>query len=152
MLSATAVPKQCSAFEGQGLGSRRPGRLPEKGKSPKVFWGRVQMVFSNLDTAGSKGLPRVFCTTQNLYCTGACPFRTSARGLLLAGSKNLLHPLINRGRKNSININFLVRISRGHSRPLRPDDPGSKSFSPPPWPQENAIFGADVHDFRHGRP
>ena len=56
------------------------------------------------------------------------------------------------GRKNSININFLVRISRGHSRPLRPDAPGSKSFSPPPGPQEHALFGADVHDFRCGRP
>ena len=57
------------------------------------------------------------------------------------------------GRNNSININFLVRISRGHSWPLRPDAQGSKSFSPPPGPQENAllvrtstIFGADVHD------
>ena len=41
------------------------------------------------------------------------------------------------GRENSININFLVRISRGHSWPLRPDAQGSKSFSPPPRPQEN---------------
>ena len=56
------------------------------------------------------------------------------------------------GRKNSININFLVRISRGHSWPLRPDDPGSKNFSPSPWPQKNALFGADVHDFWCGRP
>ena len=24
----------------------------------------------------------------------------------------------------------------------------SKGFSPPPGPQENALFGADVHDFR----
>ena len=56
------------------------------------------------------------------------------------------------GRKNSTNINFLVRISRGHSWPLRPDAQGSKSFSPPPGPQENTLFGADVHDFRHGRP
>ena len=38
--------------------------------------------------------------------------------------------------------------------PLRPDAPGSKSFSPPPGPQEkrtflvrtSTIFGADVHD------
>ena len=56
------------------------------------------------------------------------------------------------GRKNSININFLVRISRGYSRPLRPNALGSKSFSPPPGPRENALFGADVHDFRRGRP
>ena len=32
-------------------------------------------------------LPRVFCTTQTLCCTGAAPFRTSARGFLLARSK-----------------------------------------------------------------
>ena len=32
------------------------------------------------------------------------------------------------------------------------DAPGSKSFSPPAGPQENALFGADVHDFRRGRP
>ena len=56
------------------------------------------------------------------------------------------------GRKNSININFLVRISRGHSWPLRPDAQGSKSFSPPLGPQKNALFGADVHDFWRGRP
>ena len=56
------------------------------------------------------------------------------------------------GRKNSININFLARISRGHSWPLRPNAQGSKSFSPPPGPQENALLGADVHDFRRGRP
>ena len=59
---------------------------------------------------------------------------------------------IDQGRKNSININFLVRISRGHSWPLRSDGQGSKSFSPPPGPQENALFGADVHDFRRGCP
>ena len=60
-------------------------------------------------------------------------------------------PLV-QGRKNSININFLVRISRGHPWPLHPDGKGSKSFSPPPGPQENALFGADVHDFRRGCP
>ena len=48
-------------------------------------------------------------------------------------------------RKSNINISFLVRISRGHSWPLRPNAQGSKSFSPPPTPQENAPFGADVH-------
>ena len=46
--------------------------------------------------------------------------------------------------KNSININFSVRISCGHSWPLRLDAPGSKSFSPPSGPQENPLFGADV--------
>ena len=63
----------------------------------------------------------------------------------------VLSPLI-REEKNSINTNFSVRISRGHSWPLRPDAPGSKSFSPSMGPQKNALFGADVHDFRRGRP
>ena len=35
---------------------------------------------------------------------------------------------------------------------LTPECPGVKSFSPSPGPQENALFGADVHDFRRGRP
>ena len=35
---------------------------------------------------------------------------------------------------------------------LTPESQGSKSFSPPPGPQENAFFGADVHDFWCGRP
>ena len=56
------------------------------------------------------------------------------------------------GRKNHINIKFSVRISRGHSWPLRPDDLGSKSFSPSAGLQENTLLGADVHDFRRGRP
>ena len=40
----------------------------------------------------------------------------------------------------------------GHFGPLRPDAQGSKSFSPPPGPQENALFGVGVHDFWRGRP
>ena len=36
---------------------------------------------------------------------------------------------------------------------LAPECPGvNKSFSPSPGPQKNARFGADVHDFRCGRP
>ena len=35
---------------------------------------------------------------------------------------------------------------------LTPECPGVKSFSPSSGPQENALFGADVHDFRRGRP
>ena len=52
----------------------------------------MQKVFFPLLVPGSKGLPRVFCTTQTLFCTGATPFRTSARGLLLAGSKRPFAP------------------------------------------------------------
>ena len=51
---------------------------------------------------GSKGLPRVFCTTQTLFCTGATPFRTSARGLLLAGSQRPFAPSPNHFRELSL--------------------------------------------------
>ena len=51
---------------------------------------------------GSKGLPRVFCTTQTLFCTGAIPFCTSARGLLLAGSKRAFAPSPNHFRELSL--------------------------------------------------
>ena len=52
----------------------------------------MQKVFLTLLGPASKGLPRVFCTTQTLFCTGATPFRTSARGLLPAGSKRAFAP------------------------------------------------------------
>ena len=51
---------------------------------------------------GSKGLPRVFCTTQTPFCTGATPFRTNARGLLLAGSKRPFAPSPNHFRELSL--------------------------------------------------
>ena len=54
--------------------------------------------------------------------------------------------------KTSTNINFLVRISCGHSCPLRPDAQGSKSFSPSPGAAGKPAFVADGHDFRRGRP
>ena len=57
-----------------------------------------------------------------------------------------------RDEKEDINIDFLFRISRGHSRPPCPDAQGSKSLSPPSGPQENAFFGGDVYDFRSRRP
>ena len=71
--------------------------------------------------------------------------------LMLARLSHCLWPSV-REKKSDINLNFLVRIFCGHSWPLRPDAQGSKSFSPPLGPQENALFGADVHDFRRGRP
>ena len=48
---------------------------------------------------GSKGLPTLFCTIQTLFCAGATPFRTSARGLLLAGSKRPFAPSPNHFRE-----------------------------------------------------
>ena len=40
----------------------------------------------------STGLPRVFRTTLNFFCTGAPPFRTNARGVLLVRSKRPVSP------------------------------------------------------------
>ena len=57
-------------------GSRRPGKLPDKGKSPKV------------DRGGSKALPRVLHHPK----PSVTPLRTSARGLLVAGSKSPFAP------------------------------------------------------------
>ena len=76
------------------------------------------------------------------------PSSVTARGTARKGTQNC----VPQGRKNSININFSVRISRGHSRPLRPDEPGPKGCSPSPGLQKNTLFGADIHDFRRGRP
>ena len=61
--------------------------IAQQGKVSKSGYGRVQKAFLTLLGPGSKGLPRLFCTTLTLFCTSATPFRTSARGLLLAGSK-----------------------------------------------------------------
>ena len=62
-------------------------------------------------------------------------------------------PWVLSGKKNSININFLARISCGHSWPLRPNAQGSK-VSPHQGARRkthfvvrtSTIFGADVHD------
>ena len=57
------------------------------------------------------------------------------------------------GRKNNININFLVRISSGRPRPLRPDAQGSKSFSPSRGRrQTHFLVRTSTIFFRRGRP
>ena len=56
------------------------------------------------------------------------------------------------GTKDNINIILLVRVSCRHSRPLCPDAQGSRSYSLSPGPQENPLFGANINDFRRGRP
>ena len=61
----------------QSLKGHGPGKLPEQLKSPKVVREGAKGLFD----PGSKGLPRVFCTTQNLLCAGATPFHTNARGV-----------------------------------------------------------------------
>ena len=52
--------------------------------------------------------------------------------------------------KNNININLFGPDVPRTFLTLTPGCPGVKSFSPPPWPQEDALFGADVHDLRRG--
>ena len=72
----------------------------------------------------------------------------------------LVCTLLSQGRKNSININFSVQISRGHSWPWRPDAPAwVKKFLPIAGAAEktqllvrtSTIFGADVHDPKGSR-
>ena len=76
---------------------------------------------------GSKGLPRVFCTTQTLFTT---PFCTSTRGLWRPWSETLLHPLVTTfgkfpfsgplpgpwGRKSLILLHDAGRIPRENSK------------------------------------
>ena len=52
-------------------------RGPKPQKGPKWLAQGAKRVLG----PGSKGLPRVFCTTETLFCTGATLFCTSARGL-----------------------------------------------------------------------
>ena len=73
--------------------SRGPGKLPEREKSPKVVRGLCIMCFGPREQRSSKSLSR----HPNLFCTGATPFRTGARGFLFffsPGAKDLLHPLL----------------------------------------------------------
>ena len=115
-------------------------------KRQKIRQSRVQEVirvfFGNSSLEGYES-----SKTLVLMCFGV---QSERDGRSVTDLCWLLEPF--QGRKNSININFLARISCGHSWPLRPNAQGSKGFSPPPGPQENALFGADVHDFRRGRP
>ena len=51
--------------------------------------------------------------------------------------------------RNSINMNFLVRIFPRTFLTLTPGCQGVKKFLPTTG---SALFGADVHEFRCGRP
>ena len=70
------------------LGSRGPGKVPGKGKSPKVVGAGCKRSFRPREQRS----PKAFCTTQTLSCTCATPFRTGARGFLLAGCKRRAAP------------------------------------------------------------
>ena len=80
---ARQAPTKTFCWEATDLGNCPKRENPQK-------W--LEEGAKNLLDAGSKSHPRVFCTTQTLFCTGATPFRTSARGLLLAGSKRPFVP------------------------------------------------------------
>ena len=62
-----------------------PGNCPKTGKSPKVVRGGRKRYFLTLLGPGSKGLPRVFCTTQTLFCTGATPVSHQCKRPLARG-------------------------------------------------------------------
>ena len=71
-----------------GFGKPRTWEIARKGKVSK----RLGVSAKGRLNLESKGLPRVFATNQNLFCTGATSFCTSARGILLAGSKRPVAP------------------------------------------------------------
>ena len=81
-----------------GVGMLWTWEIAQKGKVSKA----LKKVFWTLLGPGSKGLPRIFCTTQTLFCTSAAPFRSSARGLLLVGSKRPFAPSPNNFREPSL--------------------------------------------------
>ena len=159
-----------SRFWGRGcdeaLFSEKKGFSVKRGEAIQRMRGLVRISTGKAIQWRGSGHSVNRRTLKTEKSLSSSPFRESAlretppvwKPLGLASLKTTIPPRflfsrgINQGRKNSININFLVRISSGHSWPLRPDDPGSKSFSPSPGPQKNALFGADVHDFWRGRP
>ena len=100
-----------------------------KRESLQKWLGEGAKVFLTLLGPGSKGLPRVFCTTQTLFCTAATPFRTSARGLLLAGSKRPFAPSPNHFRELSL---FGQRLLPASLETQDPDStPNSEEFEKP---------------------
>ena len=84
------------------LESHGPGKSARKAKFFQKWLGEGA---KGLWDSGTEGLPRVFCTTQDLCCIGATPFRTSAGGLLLIGSKTLVAaPVHRRPRENFLQV------------------------------------------------
>ena len=121
-----------------------------KRESLQKWLGEAKGLFDSLGP-GSKGLPGVFCTTQTIFCTGATPFRTSARGLLLAGSKRPFAPSPNhfrelslfgqfpwstasqfnlRKEKRHINLRKIIRTPAGCPWDTRRDKQGSTGRCP----------------------
>ena len=73
-----------------GSEARQEIHNPKPQKCPKV----VRRGCKGVLDPRSKGLPRVFCTTQTLFGTTATLFCTSARGLWHPWPKDLLRPLL----------------------------------------------------------
>ena len=86
-------------------GSKRPFSKTT-GSATLMVRRRCKRSVLTLLGPGGKGLPRVFCTTQTLFCTGATPFRTSARRLLLMGSKRPFAPSPSNFRDFHFSDNF----------------------------------------------
>ena len=86
----------------------------------------------------------------------ACFGTRGVRGRL-RGEEALVHcgevllPIF-QGRKNSIGHKLFGPDFPRTFPTLTPGRPWVKKFLPSPGPQKNALFGADVHDFRRGRP
>ena len=68
--------------------------IARKGKVSKSGSARVQKVFLTLLGSGSKGLPRVFCTTQTLFAPLQPHFAPVQEASCSRCPKDLLHPLL----------------------------------------------------------
>ena len=77
------------------VGKLRAWEIDRKGKIPQSASRRVQ---KGLLHPESKGLRKVFCTTQNCFCTGAKCVRlqVTARGFVLPGSNRPFAPSVRR--------------------------------------------------------
>ena len=69
--------------------------------SPKVVRGGCKGLFDSFGPREQRS-PKSLLHHQTLFCTGATPFRTSARGLLLAGSKRPFAASANHFRELSL--------------------------------------------------
>ena len=154
-------PKGSAEFWG-GFGSPGPSFEDWPSSSQKhivtgVVW-RVSRDRGVISGSGHYTPARNDYIHQILFSQFISTFQLHKHTIFLESISWKLHYTYSQGRKNSININFLARISRGHSWPLRPNAQGSKVSPPHPGHRKthflvrtSTIFGADVHDPKGSR-
>ena len=112
--------------------------FPRCSGMPELIWNDAWQIRVKFITGTLVTLENLF--PQNYRCRYRLEARTNSFHYHYSGKKK-------QHKHKLFGLEFLRTFPT-----LTPDDPGSKSFSPPPGPQENALFAADVHDFRCGRP